>query len=205
MAFEEDQVFDSDASTLAVAPQSRNIFEDLDSLRLSPESAASSVREVMTHVPIRKPGRSEFVRVHPDPAMTLTTSVYMDKEERETFFVFPGMRDALVGEMRPALLLLGITRQGVIFIWPLALPLDGGRPSPWYETARQGAELAKAHWVRVAADMSLGAYRLYQAEADLSEPTWPTKSLSELLTVAFKDRVIDRGDHPVVRKLRGLT
>jgi hypothetical protein len=91
-----------------------------------------------------------------------------------------------------------------VFIWPLALPSEGGRRSDWHETAREAAERAKKAWVRLSADMSLGAYRIYQAEGALSDPTWPEKSLNELLEIAFKDRIIDREDHPVVRRLRGL-
>jgi hypothetical protein len=128
----------------------------------------------------------------------------MDKEERETFFVFPGMRDALLGEMRLALLLLAINRQGVVFIWPLPLPVDMGRLNPWYDTAREAVEHAKRGWVRVAADMSLGGYRIFRAEGQLPDPLWPDRPLNELLEIGFRDRVIDKDDHPVVRKLRGL-
>ena len=56
----------------------------------------------------------------------------------------------------------------------------------------------------MAADMQLRAYRIFKAEGQLSDPIWPDKSLQELLELAFKDRVIDNMDHPVVRRLRGL-
>jgi hypothetical protein len=56
----------------------------------------------------------------------------------------------------------------------------------------------------MAADMSLGAYRIYTAEGQLSDPVWPDKMLAQLLEIAFKDRVIEREDHPVVKRLRGL-
>ena len=57
----------------------------------------------------------------------------------------------------------------------------------------------------MAPDMSLGAYRIYTAEGQLSEPVWPDKSLTELLKLGFKDKVINSAEHPVIRKLRGLT
>jgi hypothetical protein len=34
---------------------------------------------------------------------------------------------------------------------------------------------------------------------------WPEKSLSELLKLAFRDRIIDSAEHPVVKRLRGLS
>lgn len=184
------------------------IFDDLEALRLSPESVGTvGTKEIMTAVPVRKPNRHEFARVNNDPAMTLTTMVFDDKDDRQAFLVAPSMWDALAGEGRPATLFTAITRQGIPLIWPLFLPLDGvgGAKNAWYESAREAVELAKKRWIRIRADMSLGAYRLFEAQGDLSEPVWPDKTLGELLQIAFGGRVIDSDDHPVVRRLRGLT
>ena len=57
----------------------------------------------------------------------------------------------------------------------------------------------------MVADMALGAYRIHLAEGDLPDPLWPAKTLPELLKLAFKGRIVDSIDHPVVRRLRGLT
>jgi hypothetical protein len=51
--------------------------------------------------------------------------------------------------------------------------------------------------------MSLGAYDVFQASAELSDPTWPEAPFRDLLRVAFKDRFIQSLDHPVLKKLRG--
>jgi hypothetical protein len=138
--------------------------------------------------------------------MTLTTMVFDDKDERQTFLVAPSMWGALAGEGRPATLFSAITRQGVSLIWPLLLPADGGggATSAWYESAREAVEAAKKAWIRMRADMSLGAYRLWEAQGELPEPVWPDKPMGELLKIAFGGRVIDSEDHPVVRRLRGL-
>jgi hypothetical protein len=191
-----------------VTATKKSVFDDLEALRLSPEAIASvGTREVMTTVPVRKPGRNEFVRVHDDPAMSLTTMVLEDKDDRQTFFVAPGMWGAMAGEMRPVMLVRAITRQGVSIIWPRFLPPEGGSGSTaaWYESAGEAVELAKKKWVRVKADMALGAYRIFEAQGDLPEPVWPDKTMGELLDIAFRDRVIDSEDHPVVKRLRGLT
>jgi hypothetical protein len=181
-----------------------NIFADLDSLRLSSDAAAvAGTVEVLSHVPIRKPNRHEFVRTSSEPEMWFGTGIFEDKEERETFFVTPGMREALVGEIKPVLLVPTMTRQGVLLLWPLKLPTEGQRHNGWLETAREAAELAKTKWIRLAADMGLGGYRIYQAEGELSEPIWPDKPMNEILQIAFRDRVVDSENHPVVRRLRG--
>jgi hypothetical protein len=185
---------------------SNDIFDNLAALRLSPEAAAAiGTREVLSHVPVRKPNRHEFIRVHPDADMSLATFVFVDKDQQETFFVAPEMRDALVGEVRPVLLVVAITRQGTVLVWPVPLPDESGRRNTWAEAAREAAELAKTRWVRLVPDMGLGAYRIYKAEGTLSDPVWPGKTLKELLSIAFRDRIIDREDHPVVKRLRGLS
>jgi hypothetical protein len=184
----------------------KNIFTNIAALRLTPESAALvGSREVVAHVPVRKPNRVDFFRVHPDPDMSLVTTVFLDKEENECFFVAPEMRDALLGEIRPVLLLTVITRQGVVSIWPMRIVTDGTRRDAWAETSAEAAEFAKRKWIRMPADMSLGAYRIFEAQGELSEPVWPDKTLQQLLEIAFRDRVIDSEVHPVIRKLRGIS
>ena len=183
-----------------------SIFDNLAAIRLSPAAAATAgTSEVLRHVPVRKPSRTEFVRVHPDAEMQIATGVFVDREEREVFFVVPELRAELAGELKPVLLVTATTRQGMVLLWPVALPDASGRRNAWAETAREACELAKVSWVRLVADMSLGAYRIYEAEGQLSDPVWPDKPLPELLKLGFKDRIIDRADHPVVRRLRGLS
>jgi hypothetical protein len=184
----------------------KSVFDDLEAIRLSPDAAATvGTHEVLRHVPVRKPNRTEFFRVHPDPEMQLATGVFVDREEREVFFVTPDLRAELAGELKPVLLATAITRQGVTFLWPVSLPDEGGRRNAWAETAREAYELAKTAWVRMPADMSLGAYRIYEAEGRLSDPVWPEKTLSELLKLGFRDRIIDSAEHPVIKRLRGLS
>jgi hypothetical protein len=186
-----------------------DIFENLDAIRLPAGGGAIggvAVQEVRPHVSVRKPKRNEFVMTHPDPAMRVPTMVYIDPDDRDAvYLVPPAAMGALLGEARPVLLLPTINTQGVHFLWPVALPLDDGRRNEWHATGREAAELAATCWVRVAADMSLGAYRIYKAEGELAPPVWPQESLNDFLRIAFRDRVIDGNglDHPIVRRLRG--
>jgi len=156
-------------------------------------------------VPLERPKRQEFFRTNPDPAWSLTTSVLFDDENfgRDAYLVMPQMRGALLGDTRPVFLAPVITRQGVFKFWPFKLPLDDGRPNAWFESAREGLELSKNSWVCMKPDLSLGAYRILQAIGDIPNPVWPDKSVNELLEIAFRGRIIDSEDHPLVRRLRG--
>ena len=59
-------------------------------------------------------------------------------------------------------------------------------------------------WVRVTSSMSLGAYEIFEASGDLPEPVWPDHSFQEILKIAFRDRLVDRPDHPLVQRLKGV-
>lgn len=96
-----------------------------------------------------------------------------------------------------------MNRQNVLFLWPVKLPAADGRLDEWSRSASEAAELAINHWVRVQANMSLGAYEVCRATGQLPDPVWPEQSFSELLKIAFRDRYIDSPDHPVLRQLRG--
>src|SRR3954462_11287222 len=135
-----------------------SLFTDLAALRLDSTDSTLGVVEVLTHVPVRKPSRHEFFRVHSE--YVLDTTVFTDKEERESYLVAPAMRGALVGEARPVLLVPVMTRQTALFIWPVPLPGDDGRRNLWTDTAQEAMRLAQEHWTRLAADMGLGAYRI---------------------------------------------
>src|SRR5262249_29523335 len=61
---------------------------DPASLRLSQDYAADlGVKKALLTVPVRKPDKSWFVRVHPAEDYRLTTAVIELKEERETYLV----------------------------------------------------------------------------------------------------------------------
>jgi hypothetical protein len=184
-----------------------DFFANLEAIRLAPEEAGEiGTREVLVRVPVRRPRRDEFIRCHPDPAMSLAVTIYVDRDEQDdVYFVAPAMRGLLAEDLKPVLLQLTINRKGVVFIWPLTLPSeDNPLGRSWHESARKAAEIAKEDWIRMSADKSLGGYRVRQAEGRLSEPDWPKKTFNELLAIAFADRIIMSEDHPVVRRLRGL-
>jgi hypothetical protein len=111
----------------------------------------------------------------------------------------------LPGEFVSAVLYTAINRQGVIFLWPVRLPASDGRILEWHRSAAEAAERAMDRWIRVRANMSLGAYEMFEAAATIPDPVWPELSFQELLRIAFRDRLVDRLDHAVIKRLRGLT
>jgi hypothetical protein len=180
-------------------------FADLSQIRLDQSFAdACGVKKLLTVVPVRKPLAQDFVRVHPDPAYRGNFPIIDLKSEREIYVVTRQMASALVGECVPVILYTAINRQGVVFIWPVRLPGHDGKTNVWHLSAHEAAERAMKGWLRVKANMSLGAYEMFAAEGSLADPEWPNLPFNELLRIAFKDRLVDRIDHPVVKRFRGL-
>lgn len=175
-------------------------------LRLSQDMmAAAGVKKLLTTLPVRKPSKEWFVRVRPEAAYRLSTFVVELKEDAETYLVDPDLWSELAGEttFSPRMLMTAINRQGTLFLWPVRLPGADGKIDTWSRSAMDAAEYATKQWVRVQSNMSLGAYEVLAATADLPEPEWPTTDFRELLRVAFRDRHITSADHPVIQRLRG--
>jgi hypothetical protein len=178
---------------------------DLDRLRLSQDYVSKiSVRRHMLNLPVKKPDKQAWIRVHRDEAYRLQTNVIELKGERnETYLVDPALWEELSRELTPRLLVLAITRQMTPFIWPLRLSRGDGRPDAWSESALDACRTAQEEWVRVVANMDLGAYDVIRTGNVLAEPEWPTQSFKDLLRLGFHGRYIVTLDHPIVRKLRG--
>ena len=173
-------------------------------LRLSQNFAEKiGVKKALLTIPVRKPGRQDFIRVHPDPSYRIETAVLELKEERETYLVAPEVWSEVPSELTPKVLFTTTNRQGVLTLWPVRLPGEDGRLDDWNTSALKAAEMAQSDWVRVAANMSLGAYEVYVATGNLPDPEWPELPFAEILKIAFKGQFIEDLDHPVMRRLRG--
>jgi hypothetical protein len=175
-------------------------------LRISQDFAGSTgVKKLIVTIPVGKPSKESFVRTHPDPAYRLATGVIDLKEVKETYLVDPSLREALARESTyvAKLLITTITRQGVLSLWPIRLPGSDGRLDEWNRSALEAADLARDQWVRISANVNLGANDIGIATGIADEPEFPAMSMREILQIAFKGKYIDSIDHPVLRKLRG--
>ena len=101
----------------------------LASLRIDQSYNGSSVgvKRLLTTVPIRKPGKTEFFRVH--PVYWLDCFGLELKAERDFYFVLAAIAPLMSELVDPVRLRLCVTRQGAVFLWPVKLPKDDRRPN----------------------------------------------------------------------------
>jgi hypothetical protein len=74
---------------------------DLESLRISPEYLKTGgTKKLLTNVPVRKPNKQDFVRVHPDEKYRFSPVALIElQEDREVYLVtseyFPYLEEGL--------------------------------------------------------------------------------------------------------------
>jgi hypothetical protein len=178
-------------------------------LRLGQEFEESTgVRKLLTTVPVRKPHKQEWIRVHPGENYRGTFAVIDLKEAGEFYLLTPSMARDLSNEFVKVTIYTAINRQHVVFLWPARLPAPDGRVNAWHTSAHEAAELGMKRSVRIKSNMSLGAYETDVADNPVPEndPVWPDLSFQELLRIGFQKngRLITDHEHPLVRQLRGL-
>jgi hypothetical protein len=177
---------------------------DIASLRLNSSFLETAgVKKLLTTVPARKPSPQDFIRVHPAPEYRENFAMVDLKDDREDYLVRPELLQELAGEVVFKTVFTAVNRQGVIFLWPIRLPAPDDRKTDWPRSAREAAELAMTRWVRLKANMSLGAYEITLAESVMADPVWPGLSYQDLVRIAYRDRMVASIDHPVVKRLRG--
>lgn len=177
---------------------------DLKLLRLpSNYGATLGVKKLLSNVPVGRPKKPQFFRTHSSDEMTFPAMILENKEARESYVVVPEVAHEISGLVRPVMLHVTIDRQNNVSLVPVPLPGEDGTRNPWHESLAQAVELAKQKWIRITANMHTGGYDVYEAVGELPEPDWPGHDIDALIQVAFRGKIINSLDHPVVQSLLG--
>jgi hypothetical protein len=184
---------------------------DIGRLRLSQDFLAQlNVKQVVFSIPVGRPSKEVFFRVHPGEEFSFATFTLelKDGTERGSYLVLPDLlalinaHPALAPLLRPTRIFVCITRQNAPFLWPAKLPGPDGRLDDWSATALEAADRARAEWIKLVSDQQQGRYSAFSAGPDPA-PKWPTYSLQELIDLGYKHRKITTWDDPLLRRLRG--
>lgn len=185
-----------------VTPEKRDIFDDLASLGRPLDEIVPS-QKVLTSLPVRKPKKDEWVRLHPE--IHTNAYIYEVFEERGCYVVLPSVVEPMLDLVRYVQLSLAVNYKGNPFVWPVQIPTERN-PHAASISAFAGADRATREWIRI----SWGGkeYEVYRRRSAAAEPEWPTEisNASEMLRFASKAgafEIIDSLDHPVVRRLLG--
>jgi hypothetical protein len=178
---------------------------DLARFRIPQGFEQAATRKLLTTVPVRRPSKEVFFRTRIDKEDQMPFMVVELKEEGECYLLDTKLWSGLTNEstVSQRVLIPAITRQEVMTLWPVRLPTSDGKVNRWNQSAFDAAERAKTKWIRLKPNLALGAYEIIEAVGQFDEPNWPTETFSEIVNIAFKNKVIDSIDHPILRRLRG--
>ena len=204
MTSNDTDVESESAHAAAAVPRPKTI--DFNAIRSRDFADPADVTSLVTRVPVRRPNGHTFVRVHPGGDYRFPVDLIELPEEDETYLIYSNEVAAALDEVRkPCMLYTAITRQGTLFLWPVKLPRGNKKVVAWHTSATEAAEKAMTVWIRINADMNLGAYKITTARGAIPDPEWPNLTFEELLRVAFRDRLVDTLTHPLVRRYLGDT
>ena len=177
---------------------------DIASLRIPSNFGASlGVKKILNLVPVGKPINSQFFRTHPSVDMQFSAMILAPKGTQETYLVSQHVAEHLPELIKPVTIILIIDRQGNLRLVPVPYPGPDGQRNPWHQSLLEALTLAKTDWLRISANMQNGGYDVYQARATLASPEWPEHTMDEIIKIAFRGRIINDLDHPVVQGLFG--
>ena len=177
---------------------------NLEALRLNQSfDDTIGVKKVFTRIPIRKPSKTEFFRTRPEPEWRFRTSILDMKQDGEVYVVVAGVSHEVAALLRPVELHVAVDRNNNPFLIPVPLPSADGRRNSWHDSLAIAVNESFISWVRITSNMNLGSYDLHVATGIIPEPIWPDLTFDALLEVAFRGKVIDSPDHPVILQLQG--
>jgi hypothetical protein len=179
--------------------------------RKSPADVAVLVTAKKHHVsiPIAKPsGTGKYLRAREGDEWSPAANAFLmfdprRSEQKEYLMVHPDLEEfvrskkQLAAAMRTIGLAFMVDASGSPSYWPLNLQDTGD----WGTSARLAVEDMQTNWGMVVNDGDHWAVE--HPEDDLGDPTWPPGSADEWLLKAFRERIVDTVDHPVIKKLLG--
>ncbi|MDP4836403.1 MAG: hypothetical protein NWS01_04550 [Burkholderiales bacterium] len=182
-----------------------NIEEfDIASLRIPSNFGASlGVKKILNLVPVGKPTATQFFRTHPSANMRFDTMLLASKGTQETYLMSQQVAGQLSELIKPVTLVLVIDRQSNLRLVPVPFPGPDGQRNPWHQSLLDALTLAETSWIRISANMSGGGYDVFQALGQLPDPEWPNHTMDEIIKIAFRGRIINDLEHPVVQSLFG--
>jgi len=191
-------------ASISIAPPSNAVELDIASLRIPSNFGVSlGVKKILNLVPVGKPTPTQFFRSNPDEDMQFNAMLLAPKGSQESYLMSNSVAEHLSGLIKPVTLVLVIDRQGNLRLVPVPFPGPDGQRNPWHQSLLEALTLAKTDWLRISANMQSGGYDVFQAQATLPSPEWPKHTIDEIVKIAFRGRIINDLDHPVVQDLFG--
>lgn len=172
---------------------------DITQLRLPQDYSSGDAESVQATIPVHRPSGQAYFRAHPEWNFPVAMLEYEDC----LYPVNKQLHEALEADLKVRIIIPCITRDGDVFLWPIAPLQATGRGNEWVTSAHRALAAARRGWIRVRSNMRLRSYDVIRPKTTWDEPTWPELTFEQMLETAFADSFISTLDHPVIRALQG--
>lgn len=169
-------------------PKTQNFIELLGSTKVS------------GNIPVQKPNKAVWVRVHPEIHIGLV--LYHDELANEYYLVHPSVYEFFKTTLVEVTLFLAVTSRGHMFFWPVKSN-STNRANSWMESALRAVVEARKSWVRVQANFSARGYDVFAPVSPPPDPDWQVDDIDDLLEKAFSGKIVDDQDHPIIKHIQG--
>ena len=164
------------------------------------EGGVSGEGKVQTKLEVRTPNKKWWYRAHRDADFQLPVELLVIEGGRDegVWLLEPDVEfsDELSEHIVPALLTRCITSDGTEFLF-LAKQTE---KSPRSSTRRLVSE-AREKWIQSSWNGNSKSYDFRYASQLRREPTWPDKTMDQLLEIAFDGFIINNSRHEVINRL----
>jgi hypothetical protein len=179
---------------------------DLDSYRVNQdfsEYLQAGKRPVV--IPVGRPPRQEWVLFNPSGKWRQAFNLLEDEMNRHTYVVAKHLVPDVLDDLKPKLLVAYTTWSHTWGLWPLRLPGEDGDLDSFNTSAHAITIEYAGRWVRVLTNKPGKVYTVIVPKEGVvvPVPTWPEGGFNYLFQLAFRGRVINDLDHPVIQRLQG--
>lgn len=132
---------------------------------------------------------------------TFNTVVVECKESKDLYIALPSVYEKhyqSLGIYKPVSLYAAINRKGEVQIIPLRLPTADEPEDGWTQTLERALSDACHYWTLLVPNYRKECYEVFTRAYLHLPPVWPDRSVAEFVEIAFKGKIIDRADHPVL-------
>jgi hypothetical protein len=180
-------------------------FKKYAAMRRDPNAEVVPVRKRLVSLPVRNaPHRDWFVRTSQKPDHRGTLPLFWDKGgDGSSYLVDEAVQYLLGDRVQNNYGVLTLTKQGSLFLWCSPLEDDQGNWNAWHQSAHDMKEVAADAWVKIQGNKQINGYEPVDPLVPImQEPLFPDNlSWAEILHLAFRRRLIESEDHPVIRRI----
>lgn len=152
----------------------------------------------------RKPKKTEFIRVNPDPNYTKICPTV--KYNNETYLITDNDAlkelETIVGVDRTHIR-VAINENNHTFLVGTSFPYKTSHKNPWSTSLQHCLNIAEKEWVRLLPDREAQGYQLVRSDNTEREPQFPKTEFNTMIEQAFEDKTITTKDHFIIKYLNG--